>query len=313
MKKFISFVLLSLFFCVGVLQLNALSVKEKAAQKSIIEKLKNFGYECEIDSADNSVNFFSNDILYWINFKENGAAIRYSLFRKGIKLEDKNLSENEIQKYIEVANQMNSELPYKTYIDNNRVQFLYEVFAIQPFDFIKTLNEMLKSLQAAPKKFEDLLRNTTKNRNKSKKANKFKMITLVQMNEEYNSGLQIKDVNFRNVTADGKQISAYDENLRNGGSKRLQYVQPCVALEAPQNGRYYFTLEVKDPAGNLLISSPEDSVTMKVNEELTKKQKDLELGWFGSDDEDFWAPGKYIVIIKDEKGQELFETVFNVL
>lgn len=310
---------LSLLMCMFLVgNAFALTPKEKAAQTALRKYLQDNNVNSKIDSRDNSVNFQYKSKLFWVTFQENSKGVLYTLHRSPIKMEsekqsrEKNARRNEIA--IVASNYMNAGNDYKAYVSDNRVEFVFPVFAATPEDYTKVFMNILMSMDNVQDDFD---RNYTRAKMFTDSVHRYwsnndtSVIIVPQNNTQFvsSNNLTISKVDFRIVDAQGKAISNYGESIR---KSEIRFIQPQITVEASKKGMYHIGVEIKTPDGKKLLPSKNTMRTILTTVEVDKKPKAIELGTFGSSNGSFWKAGEYKVTFFED-GNIIKTTTFTVL
>lgn len=326
MKKLFKFFPALLCMLVVSNSASAITGTERAAQQSLKNYLTTNNVNCKIDNSDESVNFQYKNILYWVTFKEQNGGMLYTLHRAPIKMESEKAGQKEADKRrIEIAtytsNILNNKYAYKTYVNNNRVEFEFPVFAATPEEYNKVFMKLLRTMENSKADF-DAYYKTAKLKvdsiHRYWQENDTSTLIIpqqgIQVKAKDENTLKIEGVEFRVVDAMGNVISDYGKSIR---KSEIKYIQPMVLVSASKKGIYHIGVVIKTPAKygrapKTLLPDAEATRTLISTVEVDKKAKDIELGKFGSNDGKFWEAGDYEVIFYQD-GNEIYKTSFSVL
>lgn len=318
MKRIHSLILVAMCMIMATGSAFAISPAVRGAQMAVKNYLTKQGYTSQIDDKDNSVNFRFNNSLFYVTFEETGSGILYTLHRTAIKFEQgpSDANARRLENATVAANYLNGHYPYKTYVNGNRVDFVYPVFATSPEDYIKAFPTLLKSMTNIKENFDRYYK-VAKTRNDSIHQfwarNDTSVIVVPQQKVQGANtppSLTVSGVpDFRIIDANGAVLTNYGESIR---KSELKYIQPSITLTATKKGTYHIGVVIIAPNGKTLVPNMRDNRTIITTKEIDKKPTTVELDSFGSPDGKFWEAGEYKVIFY-EGNNILKETSFNVL
>lgn len=269
------------------------------AQRALIEYLRLKGMSPSIDTRDNSVNFKSGDVLYWVTFKGD-TPVQYTIHRKAINLsEDEDYNTNCA---LYACNAVNLRHAVKSTLKNKRVEFIFQTYAKEASDFQGGFQKML-----------DEFKNVTKEFNKEYEEAKDHVISVPDIKPTGPTLLKVTYTGFANFDAAGKKLSDYDQPLR---KNELRFVKTSIDVSSVTKGYFNIGVRIFDTKGKLMRQNNASPYTFTTNIEITKKDKkeEIDLDQYGSDEDDFWKAGEYKVEVYDAKnGVKLYNTTFNVL
>ena len=286
-------------FSLGALAQESLTEAGKKAQRSLIEYLRLKGMSPSIDTRDNSVNFKSGGVLYWVTFKGD-TPVQYTIHRKGLNLsEDKDYSTNCA---LYACNAVNRKHVAKSSLKDKRVEFIFQSYAKEPSDFHGGFTKMLEDFKNVVETFDAAYKEAKSHVN-----------TNVEIKPTGATTLDVTYIAFANFDAAGKMISDYNQPLRKSD---LRYVKPSIDVSTTEKGIFSIGVRIYDTNGKLMRPNSGTPYTVTTSVELGKKNKteEADLDQYGSDEENFWKAGEYSVEIYDaQKGVKLYTTSFNVL
>lgn len=320
MKKQLILAVIAIAFIFTSSIASAFNSIEKVAQQDVYNYLRNQGYKTQIDDRDNSVMFFKNDKFYYITFKGDGKGVLYTLYAEPLKFEFKDRDRFAHLKETAVisANMLNATGFTKVYLENNRLNFTFPIFAKTPELYIKILNNLIDEIE------------NTRAQNFDKYFNNAKIVTdsihnywatndttklivpqrhLSNNIQKRNNNLKIENVAFRNVNFNGEEITNYNASLR---SSDLEFIQPKITISAPKKGEYVIGVKIINPKGKILVAEKEAQYTIENILKVDKNPKEIEFLWFGAEDPGLWIPGDYTVIFYNDD-LEIKKTNFTVL
>lgn len=311
----------ALCLLIGTSSAFALNEAERRAQSDVVAYLKSVGIPSDIDSKDNSVNFLRNKVLYWITFDGSNAGITYTLHRRPIKMESTKADPDKNARRIEIAriatNLMNARNPYKSFVNGNRVEFVYPILASSPQAYTQVLSRLISSFDNVETDYKynyDKAKHIADSIHTYWSENDTSYQTVPQkVNRVLTSGnnLHITDAFFRNISANGTEISGYDKNIR---KSEAQFVQPAVVVYGDNKGVYRLGVQIKTPKGKILRPSSNSKMTIITPIDVTtnKKGKMMELDMFGVSDGTLWEAGDYqVTFFEDER--PIKTTTFTIL
>ena len=318
--KFLFLLMALLIANIGGFAFNAV---EKAAQKEVKDYLERQGFKTEIDNDDNSVMFKQSDILYWVTFKalSDANGILYTLHRRPVKLPElkdgvvkANLN-HEIAVY--AVNELNEKFPYKAYVRGQRVNFEFPVYASSPQEYVKQLNNVLKSLRNAQNDFDAaarLSKATVDSIHNYWADNDTARVILPGGdrlgNIKTRSELKVGKVAIGSVDNRGDFIVDYDGFLT---TRNCEFLMEKVAVSASVPGEYQLGVKILNPDKKMIASAGNKEFTTELNLLIKKANKEQEVVFppFGTTSPDFWQPGIYTIQIYDANVL-VREDVFNI-
>lgn len=317
MKKLITLVAVMAAFLFASPAASAFNAIERTSQMAVLNYLNNQGYDTRVDNDDNSVMFFIEKKIgkkvekkfYYITFKGDGKGVLYTLHAAPVKFEfeDKDVRARKMEAAEKAGNLMNPNGPVKVYLANNRLNFTYPIFAKNPDDYLKVLPNLIDEIDKTRDNDYDFY--LKKGEAKTDSIHKYwakndpDKIVVRQPNNNVGSNqrnLTVSDPYFRNVDANGNQLDDYNARLR---KVDLRYVQPKVTVTSPNKGNFKLGVKIINPKGKILVPTPESNMTIVSVVEADKKGKVVELGWFGTDQPDFWEVGQYNVIFYEDDNE----------
>lgn len=321
MKLLKPFVFLLAAICsLGVYAQRAyLSEEQEKAQTSLIKYLRLKKYSPSIDPSDQSVCFKSGDILYWVTFDGNTSPLLYTLHRRPIRFgnnEDKDISRRrEVAE--KAANMVCAERTVKAFLNNNKVEFCFPIYAATPEDFQQVFSSALAAFKNIKKSFDT---NYAKARVKVDSIHNYwcnldTTIVVVKQNNQSTvrtqKMLDIQSISVRVVDDDGSVISDYDKGIRKSS---CEFLQERIEVTAQKAGVYKIGVKLYDPNGKLLVPDENARFTTITTIEIKKagKAEIHELLKFGSQDKDIWQAGEYKVKFYEDD-TEIFSDAINIL
>lgn len=322
MKRIHSLILTALFLVGGMSASFAADMTkgEREAQTAIRSYLSLKGYATKIDNADNSVNFQSDNNLFWITFSESGNGMLYTLHRRPVKMyspdSDDDTNTRRLENAVVAANLMNDKYPFKTSVSSQQVDFSFPMYAARVSDFTDAFPSMLKSMANIKADF-DRCYETARKKNEETRIywaeNNPNVIVVPQekglAKPVKSSSVTVSNVDFRIVDGKDKVVKDYGSNLR---KSEMKYIQPKVSVTAGTKGVYELGMVITTPDGKTLMPSNDTDRTVYTSVEIDKKNKDVEFEKFGSKDGDIWQPGEYKVTFY-EGHTPIYVTTFNIL
>lgn len=305
----------------------AFTAAEKNAQKALSEYLTNRSIANQLSDKDNSVNFLvtektnkkTEDILYWVTFEEKGNNILYTMHRRPVKMVHPNpeVQNRDIEQATYAANMINADNPFKAYVKDGRIEFVYPMLAATPADYFKVFTTQMNSLRDAKSEFDRNIRRakvTTDSIHNYWATNDTSIIVVPQnkvSNVQSGKSLKITSADFRNVGADGTVKSGYNENIR---KDNVMFIQPKITVTSETTGNFRIGVKIITPKGKVLKPSRESFMTILTPTEIKKKGKpiEIELDSFGIKDGSIWQAGEYRVLFYEDD-REIFSTTFNIL
>ncbi len=301
---------------------------ELVAQKSMNEYLKKRNYETKILEKDQSINFMVNGNLFWLTIEGNANHMLYTLHRRPIKLTENATPEEAAllrEKAIYAVNAMNIANPYKSFLNGDKVEFEFPVYALSPGEYqavfpmiLKKLDEVsmdnFKLRMLAATQTTDSIHNywqgsggaiSAKDRLVVKQP-----VTTSSHNAKKTSGkTALSNPLIQSVDKRGNVLVPYGEILY---QDKIQFLQPKISASSDKNNFYELGVQIVTPDGKIMVPSIEEDMTMTISAELGKKEKVVEFGSFGSAEEAIWKPGKYTVIFF-VNGEEALRQTVNIL
>lgn len=318
MKKIKLFLLTAICIAMASSSAFAQTTKdEENASNAVAKYLKTLGYNAQIDTRDYSVNFYAKDTektFFWITFKEDKKSIIYTLHRRPIKMQTDQDTEEEVQRKLKYAvsasDIMNQLFPFKTYVIENRVEFVFDNYSTSPDEYVKVFPAIFKTMQNIGKDFKTYY-------DQVKAENPVNEIVVPQDKNSFgnaNQGtmLDVTDIEFRVVDKNKNMISDYNKGIR---KQTVNYIQPRLTVKTIDKGTYTIGYVIYDQNGKKLVPSTGDERSAITTVDITKKQKNpsqIELDIFGSSDGKIWKPGEYRVEFF-ENNVKIGEATFDVI
>lgn len=319
MKKIFSIVAVALcvVFCSNVAK--SITRAEQEAQTAVRNYFNSRGWETKIDKSDNSVNFYRDDILYWVTFQEKENGVLYTLHRKPIKMdsEDKGLEQRRIENSIIAANLMNKSNPFKTVVTGAKVEFVFPILAATPQDFTEVFPSVYATMKNVKRDFDnnfksarmvtDSIHNFWRNNDTTLMVIPQKSVQIA--NNNVISLTMQKNVDFRILDEAGEVITPYGQSIRLGN---LQFIQAQIAVSAKKKGIYTIGMDIYMPNGKKLVPFSDAYYTTETTVEVNTKPTVVDLESFGASDGSFWQLGEYKVVFYDGNN-EIGSTTFHVI
>lgn len=321
MKSLKPFVLLiAAIFSLGAFaQRNYLSDAQEQAQSSLIKYLRLKSYSPSIDPNDQSVCFKKDDILYWVTFDTDRSPILYTLHRRPIRFADNDSKDVNRRREIaeKAANMVCAERTVKAFLNNNKVEFCFPIYASTPEDYQKVFSSALAAFKNIKKSFDD---NYAKARVRTDSIHNYWCgldTTIVVVAQTGSSSTQsqkmlnIRSISARVVDNGDNVISDYDKGIR---KSNCQFLQERIEVSALKDGVYKVGVKLYNPEGKLLVPSKDARFTTITTIEIKKAEKveTHELLKFGSTDKDIWQPGEYKIEFYEDD-TKIFTDAINIL
>lgn len=307
---------------------NSLNNYEQMAQKSMNEFLKRRNYETKILEKDQSINFMVNGNLFWLTFEGNANGMLYTLHRRPIKLTENTPAEEAAQlreKAVYAANAMNAANPYKAYLNGDKVEFEFPVYALSPVEYqaifpliLKKLDEVkldkFKVLMNEAARVTDSIHNYWKGSTGTAVAKNRLVVkqpvSSTSHNAPKNPGkVVLSNPLIQSVDKRGDVLVPYGEILY---QDKMQFMQPKISASADKGNIFELGVQIITPDGKTMVPAIEEDMSLTTSIELGKKEKVVEFGSFGSAEEPIWKPGKYTVIFF-VNGEEALRQTVNIL
>lgn len=312
MKRIISIVAIAASFTFVAPMVSALNSAEKIAQQKVYDYLKSNRYQVEIDNEDGSVNFMSKtNEFYYITFKGLNGGILYTLHAKSWKLDNRSAEQQAMDREnaVVTANYMNIAKPYKTYVQGNKIEFAFPIFAQTGEEYVKILERLITSMAKSKDSFSSFERKAkayTDSIHKSWKNGGVDRIVLAQPVERAAmntvSIMNVVDPMFRNVNSGNTVLSNYGTPLKKSD---LQFVETKISVLGVSKGKAIIGMNIIAPNGKLIVPSTDAKRTLLQEIDVDKKPKEVILNPFGTSDPKFWQDGEYTVEFYD--GDKLLE------
>lgn len=316
LNRIIAIVVVAFLACGSAFAMNE---AEKTASKALSEYLKSKGFDPQFSQKDNSVNFFYKKVLFWVTFDGNGTSMLFTLHRMPKKMISDEDSPEKNARRVEIAklasNYMNVNNTFKTFVADNKVKFEFPVYAASASDYNKTFDRIFKTFADVDASYNECHK---KAKLEVDSIHKFWMendsayivVSQPKLKEfKSNQNLNITTVDFRNVDANGNQITGYDDNIR---KSEVKFIQPRISVSASKKGTYKIGVKIINPKGKILVPTREYKVTTLTPVDVNKTPSLVELDVFGINDGSIWEAGEYQVVFLEDN-HEIRKASFNVL
>ncbi len=301
--KAIRFFAMALFvtLSMNLMAQNSLTEDATKAQRALMEYLRMNGMAPSIDTRDNSVNFKSNGVLYWVTFDGNSPVL-YTMHRLGLKFGEKKDFLPSCARY--ACNEVNAKHHVKcVYKEKEKsVSFTMSSYAKETSDYHGGFHKVLAAFKDVEKTFDEAY--------KKAEAQVASVPTIVTTGT---SPLEVSYIAFGNFDSAGKMISDYNKPLRKSA---MRYVRASIDVSSSEKGIFKIGMRILDPDKKPMVANRNMDYSSTTNIEIKKIKKPtpFDLDQFGSDKPEFWKAGEYKVEIYDfEKGALLYTTSFNIL
>ena len=298
---------------------------EKLAQKNMDTYLRNHqNYETKIIEKDQSLNFMVGENIFWITFEGDADGMLYTLHRRPIRLESKDISEKELnmrkEKALRVISKMNSENPFKAVLRGNQVDFEFPVYASGGAEYQKVFPIVLKTLNTVSLDSftEEMKKMTLESDSVQPIGETMQTRNIIVVEQPSSLSGQVARSNgkvtmsnpmFQSVDKRGNVLIPYGDLLY---QDNMQFLQASVEALADKGEQYTLSLQIVTPDGKTFVPSNDADMTVTQMADLSKKEKTVTFFPFGSDNNLIWKPGKYTVIFY-VNGNEAIRRSINIL
>ena len=294
------------------------------AQDELERQLNSLNIRTDFDPSDNSINFKINNILYYVIIKENASGgYVYNLYRKAIKLNEPKVSEEELQQKTDVAilasNMMNTRYDFKTFVDDERVKFVFTIYGSNDSDFTKVLQSGVSIIKNADMYYTGCQAEAQNILSKQiKEVVEIPEETVVEevVEEDDTPGIyvmgkvlaekkedakkvvtpkiEIKDAKFRIINAKEEVIADYAQPK---AASVAEFIQPELTIKSDQTGTVDIAVQIIDPNGQTIVPTQCESYTYIAPVKIEKKNAEITvtLPAYGTTDPSQWIEGGYTI------------------
>lgn len=302
---------------------SANSADEKAAMKDMNNWLITQRLSPRIDSENDRLVFRHSDVLYWITFEGNDKKMLYTLHRQKIDVskasDSRDIFNRKQEVAIQAANLLNAEKEFKTYVNGNRVDMEFPVYATSVVEYQHVFPSILNLFKGAEDAFQQKYK---RGRNIVDSIHNHwmdidtttKVVSQPTLKEvRHDQHLKISNFQLRSIDHEGNTRIAYDQSLRKADT---HFLQPKIKVTADKKGLYKIGMRIMDSKGKLYLPSKRSNYTTvsPVDIEKEKKEMEVELVPFGgrNDRGTIWPAGDYTIeFFEDET--PIYRTSFTVL
>lgn len=298
--------------------------------------------ECELEE-DNTLSFTYNDQLFWISFKEIDKKILYTINRNYIRILKDNPGD-EIDKesndtYLEnraafITDYINSNSRVKAYYKDGIIYLCLSAFYSSPESFSAAILGNLSLFNGIRSTYEKGKKYATERLDKisgkkpetkndkdkdavTKKDTRKDILVQpqpVEKEKPSNTSVQVTEFGISSHDAKGAVLTPLNSGLY---QKKCEFLYPEVRLKANEDLTARICVRIINPDGKLLVPDKDAKYTfISAPLKIKKKAGDFQtLGKFGSEDSNFWKPGRYTIELYEETCPEkaIYTENFNVL
>lgn len=297
----------------------AVTPQQEKAQKSIMDALRTKGFSPSIDTEDQSVCFSSGGVFFWITIEGKNAPLLYTIHRRSIKFSDDKDHQLARKKEIaeKAANRVSAETQVKAYLNGNKVDFVFPMYADTPENFGKVLAKGLDAFKNVKEKFDNgYMASKASVDSIHRYWNNVDTTYIVIPQKKVSEALVASKLNVKGIEArvvDGKDqvVTDYDMSIR---KNKCFFLQEKIILTAEKSGVYKIGVKLYAPNGKLILPEANAKYTTStlVNVAKANKEGNYELTKFGSDDNKVWKAGEYKIEFYNED-ELIYSDAINIL
>lgn len=292
---------------------------QEKAQKSIMDALRAKGFSPSIDTEDQSVCFNSGGVFYWITIEGKNAPLLYTIHRRSIKFSDDKDQLLARKKEIaeKAANKVSAQTQVKAYLDGNKVDFVFPMYAQTPDDFGKVLYKGIEAFKGVKEKFDQgYMASKASVDSIHRYWNQVDTSCIVIPQPKVAEALVASKITAKGIEArvvDGKDqvVSEYNKSIR---KSKCFFLQEKLTLTAEKTGVYKIGVKLYAPNGKLLVpeAGAKYTTTTLVHVAKANKEAAYELNKFGADDSKVWKAGEYKIEFYNED-ELIYSDAINIL